>query len=124
MLCCLPSVLTLHRGGEDGDFVEDEYQDGFGKESVVRYVTRRGVARGFIMLKPMENYGYFTFQIANNKCADQTARMRRLICALLFASNKVSVSRFEAHMMVKPRHPGPRLATCLNFKLDSERNRL
>ena len=38
----------------------------------------RGVAKGFIMLKPTKNY---TFQIANNKGADQTARMRRLVYA-------------------------------------------
>ena len=88
--------MTLHRDGEDGedgDFVEDEFQVGLGKESVVRYVTRSGVARGFIMLKPMENYGYFTFQIAKNKCADQTARMRRLICA--FVVRKQQSQRFS-----------------------------
>ena len=31
----------------------------------------------------MENSGYFTFQIANNKGADQTARMRRLVCTFV-----------------------------------------
>ena len=31
----------------------------------------------------MENYGYFTFQIANNKGSDQPARMRRLVCAFV-----------------------------------------
>ena len=31
----------------------------------------------------MENYGYFTFQIANNKSADQTAQMGRLVCAFV-----------------------------------------
>ena len=28
-------------------------------------------------------YSYFTFQIANNKGADQTAQMRRLVCAFV-----------------------------------------
>ena len=31
----------------------------------------------------MEDYGYFTFQIANNKGADLAARMRRLVCTLV-----------------------------------------
>ena len=31
----------------------------------------------------MDNYGYFTFQIGNNKGADQTAQMCRLVCALV-----------------------------------------
>ena len=31
----------------------------------------------------MENYSYFTFQIANNKGADQTARMHMLVCAFV-----------------------------------------
>ena len=37
------------------------------------------------MLKPytMETPCNFTFQIANNKGADQTAKMRRLICAFV-----------------------------------------
>ena len=37
------------------------------------------------MLKPtkMEKYGYFPFQIGNNKGADQTARMRRLVCGFV-----------------------------------------
>ena len=43
------------------------------------------------MLKPTKLFGelrdilpcYFTFQIANDKGADQTARMRRLICAFV-----------------------------------------
>ena len=45
----------------------------------------RGVARGFIMLKPTKIWRVknidFSFQIANNKGADQTAQMRRLVCA-------------------------------------------
>ena len=31
----------------------------------------------------LENYGNITFQIANNTGADQTARMRRLVCAFV-----------------------------------------
>ena len=33
---------------------------------------------------------------------------------LLLASNKVRISRIEAHMLLKPRFPGLRLATRLN----------
>ena len=46
----------------------------------------RGEARGFIMLKPTLRDiwpTYFTFQMANNKGADQTEWMRRLICAFV-----------------------------------------
>ena len=50
-----------------------------------RYMVRRGVARDFSMLNPGELWdiwpSYFTFQIANNKGADQTAWKRRLVCA-------------------------------------------
>ena len=28
-------------------------------------------------------YSYISFQIANNKCADQTAQVRRLVCAFV-----------------------------------------
>ena len=37
------------------------------------------------MLKPTkkENFEIFTFQIANNKGADQTARMHSLVCAFV-----------------------------------------
>ena len=52
--------------------------------------------------------------MVNNKGADQTARMLRS-APLLFASNKVRVSRVEAHMILKPRLPGLRLATRLFF---------
>ena len=48
--------------------------------------ANRGVTRVFFLkngelrdIRPI--YSYFTFQIANNKGADQTARMRRLVCA-------------------------------------------
>ena len=45
------------------------------------------------MLKPTKNgelryYMYHTFQIANNKGADQTARMRRLVCAFVVRQQK------------------------------------
>ena len=88
--------------------------------------THRGVARDFIMLKPTIFFrelgdiwpSYFTFQIANNKGADQTAWS----APLLFTSNNVNVARVEAHMMLKLRLPGRRLAThlthivCILFK--------
>ena len=55
----------------------------------------RSIARGFIMLKPTKNIWRIikeisrpTLQIANDKGVDQTARMRRLVCALLFAIKK------------------------------------
>ena len=70
-------------------------------------ISHKGGARDFIKLKPTKHneklrdiwpsYMYFTFQIANYKGADQTARM-----PLLLASNKVRVSRIEAHVMLKP----------------------
>ena len=56
----------------------------------------RGVARDFITLKPTQKSelrdiwpSYFTKQIANDKGADQTAQLCRLVWALnvLFASN-------------------------------------
>ena len=58
----------------------------------------RSVAKGFIMLKPTKIFGelrdiwpcYFTFQIANDKGADQTARMRRLICAFVIRNKEKS----------------------------------
>ena len=79
--------------------------------------THRGVARDLIMLKPTFFFrelgdiwpSYFTFQIANNKGADQTAWS----APLLFTSNNVNVARVEAHMMLKLRLPGRRLATHL-----------
>ena len=53
----------------------------------------RSVASEFSMLKPtkvkrrIKSYlaysSYITFQIANNNGADQTARMRRLVCAFV-----------------------------------------
>ena len=72
------------------------------------------------MLKPTKNGelrifwpSYSTFQISNNKGADQTVHRAGWSTPLLFASNKVRVSRLEAYMMLKPRLPGLRLATRL-----------
>ena len=56
------------------------------------------------MLKPTKSNGefrdiwpsYFTFQIVNNKGADQTARMRRLVCA--FAVRK---KQSRAFLLIK-----------------------
>ena len=50
------------------------------------------------MLKPTKLFGelrdilpcYLTFQIANDKGADQTARMRRLICAFVVRNQEKS----------------------------------
>ena len=97
----------------------------------------RGVARDFVILKPTKTNGefkgiwlsYFTFQIVNNKGADQTTRLRRLVCALLFTSIKVRVSRVDVHMMFKPKLHGLRLATPLGrmplvLKLNNSRNNL
>ena len=60
------------------------------------------------MLKPTKNESLeiFTFQIANNKGADQTAGCTGWSAPLSFPSNKVRVSRVETHMMLKPRLPG------------------
>ena len=66
--------------------------------------------------KQETDYSYFTFKIPNNKGADQTARMRRLVCALVVRKLKRQFfSRMEAHMMLKPRLPGLRLATRLEL---------
>ena len=56
------------------------------------------VARGLIMLNPDKIFRelidiwpcYSTFQIANDKGADQTARMRRLICAFVVRNQEKS----------------------------------
>ena len=72
------------------------------------------------MLKPTKTFGEllpFTFQIVDNKGADHTAQMHRLVCILLFASNKVRVFHVKAHIMLKPKLPGLPLAThlyCIN----------
>ena len=67
------------------------------------------------MLKPTKNGELIdiwpSFQIANNKGADQTARMRRLVCA--FVVRKQLGFSVEVHMMLKPRLPDIRLATRL-----------
>ena len=51
----------------------------------------------------------------NNKGADQTVWMRRLVCAFVVRKQQSRVSRVEAHMILKPRLPGLRLAMCLVF---------
>ena len=58
--------------------------------------TCRGVVRDFIVWKPTKNkwsiyryLSYLSFQIANKKDTDQTARMRRLVCA--FAVCKLQI---------------------------------
>ena len=59
-----------------------------------RSINVRGVARDFIMLKPTKKWrikSWFTFQIANNKGADQTVWMRRLVCA--FVIHRFPMSR-------------------------------
>ena len=54
---------------------------------------------------------YFPTMIVNNKVADQTGRKTS---ALLF----FVISRIEAHVMLKPRHPG----FCLAARLYLETN--
>ena len=39
--------------------------------------------RNFRVFEILEHLPYFAIQMANNKGADQTARMRRLICAFV-----------------------------------------
>ena len=43
------------------------------------------------MLKPTKkkNLETFTFQVANNKGADQTVRMRRLVCAFVVSKQQI-----------------------------------
>ena len=45
----------------------------------------------------MANQGDFSFQIANNKGVDQTARMRRLVCAFVVRKHKSRVSRYISY---------------------------
>ena len=61
------------------------------------------------MLEPCRKFGdirdnwpyYYTFQMENNKGADQTVRMRGWSAPLLFTINKVRVSLVETHMLSK-----------------------
>ena len=61
-------------------------------------MINRSVARSFIMLKPTKIFGElryilpcnFTFQIATDKGTNQTARMRRLICAFVVRNQEKS----------------------------------
>ena len=56
---------------------------------------------------------YFSAMIANNKGADQTARKRPV--PLLF----FEISRIEAHVMLKPRHPCFCLAARLYLEINT-----
>ena len=62
---------------------------------------------------------FFTFQIANNKSADQTVWMRRLVC--IFVVNKQQShdgnSYFEVHIILKLRLPSFHLATRLQYSV-------
>ena len=66
-------------------------------QSIVSEIVITGVARGFIMLNTTPQkwrlrniwHSFFTFQIVNNKCADQTAQMGRLFC--VFAVRKQQI---------------------------------
>ena len=68
------------------------------------------------MLKPtqMRMKRYFTFQIANNKGADQTARMRRLVCAFVVRKQQSQGFRVEANMLL---NSGLRMTTGLAHTL-------
>ena len=74
-----------------------------------KLLTTGAEARDFIMLKPHknENEEVSANQAANNKCAEQSARMRRLVCAFVVRK----LFRVEANMMLKSRLPGLRLPT-------------
>ena len=54
---------------------------------------------------------YLSFKIANNKGADQTARMCRLVCAFVVRKQQ---SQGEGDMMLKHRLSGLRFATRLS----------
>ena len=83
----------------------------------VRFTERvpAGRARVIIMLKPtkMEKYGYFAFQIANNKGADQTARMRRLVCAFVVRKQQSQGFSYRGPYEVEaqPSWPAPGCAS-------------
>ena len=51
-------------------------------------------------------FGYYTFQIPNNKGIDQTAQLRRLVCALLFACYKVRFSSVKALIWIHHLYEG------------------
>ena len=55
-----------------------------------QYLEEEEEARVFIMLKPTKTFGELsvTLQIANNKSVDQTARMRRLVCAFVVSKKQ------------------------------------
>ena len=78
------------------------------------------------MLKPtkMENYGYFTFHIGSNKGADQTARMRRLVCS--FVARKPQSQGFSHQcpygVEAQASWPPPGYAAAQAFHLDNKEN--
>ena len=77
-----------------------------------------GIARHLIMWKPPPKNGelrdirpsYFTFQIVNNKGADQTALMRRLVCAFVVGKQQSQGFSYdvEAHASRPPPGYNPR----------------
>ena len=78
------------------------------------------------MLKPtkMENYGYFTFQIGSNKGADQTARMRRLVCAFVARKQQSQSFSHRCPYSVEAQAfwPPPGYAPAQDFHLDNKEN--
>ena len=60
-------------------------------------------------IRGIESRLYFTFQIANNKGAKQTAWMRRLVCIFVVRMQQSQGSHINALMMLKPMLPGLRL---------------
>ena len=82
-------VLYLHMICQPGVNVTDLYFIYIWMVSLMYDI--RGIARGLIMLKHIIYNieltdiwpSYFTFQIADSKGADPTARMRRLVCAFV-----------------------------------------
>ena len=88
--------------------------------------TTMSVARGFILLKPTKIFGelrdirpcYFTFQIANDKGAEKTAQMRRLVCAFVLRNQEKSGFLMSMPiMMLKPRPGYTCMAPCMLFCL-------
>ena len=59
-------------------------------------------------------YGYYTIQAANNKGADQTARMRRLICAFVVRIWQKQVFSWGGSYLVQ--------TYCKNPKISDNRN--
>ena len=70
-------ILFLRKGG-GGVIV---YLAELKKELFALHARTRGVVRDFTMLKPSQNGDFF--QLVNNKGADQTVRMHRLVCTFV-----------------------------------------